>query len=315
MRDLYGRTIDYLRLSVTDLCNYRCIYCMPESGVCKRAHHEILSIEELVEICRAAVRCGIKKIRLTGGEPLARQGILELCRQVRAIDGLQELVMTTNGSMLREQAETLKKIGVDRLNISLDTLKRDRFQAITRRDGLPDVLDGIQAAQEAGFTGTKLNVVLMGGVNDDEISDFVGLTRNRDLSVRFIELMPMHICADWPQERFLPAEVVLQTVPELERVNAEGVAELFHVQGWQGTVGLIRPLSQCFCGTCNRIRITADGKMKPCLHSNCEIPLRGIHGEKLEAALRAGIMGKPPQHHLGQEVRSRSDRNMNQIGG
>jgi len=315
MRDRIGRTIDYLRLSVTDLCNYRCVYCMGEDGVCKKEHREILSIEELAEMGRAAVACGVKKIRLTGGEPLVRRGILELCRRLRELEGLQELTLTTNGSLLRQMAAELRAAGVDRLNVSLDTLDRERFRSITRRGELEDVLAGLRAAEDAGFTGTKLNAVLMGGINDDEIPALVRLTRDWDISVRFIELMPMGPCADWPRERFIGADAVLERMPALRLVRTDGVAEVYQVPGWVGTVGLIRPVSCGFCDRCSRIRITADGRLKPCLHDSREFPLRGLEGEALEEAIRRAVDAKPAQHHLAEERFSRSGRTMNEIGG
>ena len=195
MLDNCGRTIDYLRLSVTDLCNYRCRYCMPPEGVEKRPHGDILSIEELSEIAAAAAACGVKKIRLTGGEPLVRRGLIELVRQLRAIPGVEELCLTTNGSLLPRLARPLREAGLDRLNISLDTLRPDRFAAMTRLGTLRDVLDGIQAAEAAGFEDLKLDTVLIGGFNDDEIGDFVDLSRDRPWELRFIELMPMGPCA------------------------------------------------------------------------------------------------------------------------
>ena len=314
MNDNFGRKIDYLRLSVTDLCNYRCAYCMAEEGVPKRTHGDILSIEELAEVGEATVRCGVRKIRLTGGEPLVRRGILTLCERLRALDGLEELVLTTNGSLLGGMAADLKAAGIDRLNVSLDTLRPERFRAITRRGELRDVLDGLDAAKAAGFARTKLNVVLMGGVNDDEIGDFVALTSDNDWSVRFIELMPMGVCAAFPRERFLSADAVPAAVPELEPVGGDGVAELYRAPGHRGTVGLIRPLTRCFCATCDRIRVTADGKLKPCLHSSAEIPLRGLRGAALEDAIRGAARAKPERHHL---VQSGSDtpRSMFEIGG
>jgi len=315
MRDRIGRTIDYLRLSVTDLCNYRCIYCMGEDGICKKDHRDILSIEELTEMGRAAVACGVRKIRLTGGEPLVRRGILELCRRLRALEGLEELTLTTNGSLLPQMAAELKDAGVDRLNISLDTLNEERFHTVTRRGELKDVLAGLRAAEEAGFTGTKLNTVLMGGINDDEIAALVGLTREKDVSVRFIELMPMGPCAGWPEERFISGETVLEKMPELELKRTDGVAEIYQVPGWAGTVGLIRPVSCGFCDRCSRIRITADGRLKPCLHDGREIPLRGLWGQELEAAIRTAVDAKPARHHLAEERCSRSGREMNEIGG
>ena len=313
MTDRYGRTIRYLRLSVTDLCSYRCVYCMAEEGVEKRRHGDVLSIEELAEIGAAAVRCGVDKIRLTGGEPLVRRGILTLCERLRALPGLRELTVTTNGAALGAMAAALRAAGVDRLNVSLDTLRPERFRAVTRRGELDDVLRGLDAADAAGFTGTKLNVVLLGGVNDDEIADFVALTRDGSRSVRFIELMPMGVCAGFPRERFLSADAVLAAVPELERVGGDGVAELYRAPGHRGTVGLIRPVSRCFCAACDRIRVTADGRLKPCLHSAEELPLRGLHGAALEDAIRAGAASKPERHHLAQG--SGTPRGMFEIGG
>ncbi len=315
MRDGIGRTIDYLRLSVTDLCNYRCLYCMGEDGVPKKDHREILSIEELAEMGRAAVACGVRKIRLTGGEPLVRRGILALCRDLRALDGLEELTLTTNGSLLPRMAADLRAAGVDRLNVSLDTLDEEKFRRITRRGELREVLDGLRAAEDAGFRDIKINTVLMGGVNDDEIPRLGGLTRNRAVSVRFIELMPMGPCAGWPAERFIGADAVLRAVPELELDRTDGVAEVYRVPGWAGTVGLIRPVSCGFCDRCSRIRITADGRLKPCLHSSREIPLRGLEGQALEAAIRQAAAAKPERHYLAEEGRSRTARDMNEIGG
>ena len=313
MQDLRGRTIDYLRLSVTDLCNYRCLYCMGPDGVCKKEHREILSLEELAEIGRAAVACGVKKIRLTGGEPLVRRGILDLCRMLRALPGLEELTLTTNGAALPRMAADLKAAGVDRLNVSLDTLQPGKFRTITRCGELEEALAGLDAAEAAGFTGTKINAVLMGGVNDDEIADLAALTRKRDWSVRFIELMPLGVCAGWPRERFISADAVLQALPRWEAAGSDGVAELYRVPGWRGTVGLIRPMSRCFCAACSRIRVTADGKLKPCLHSAEEIPLRGLRGAALEDAIRRGAARKPDAHRLA--VGTDTERTMNEIGG
>ena len=314
MTDGCGRTIDYLRLSVTDRCNYRCRYCMPEEGVCKRDHRDMLTLEELAEIAWAAVQLGVKKIRLTGGEPLVRRGIVDLCRMLRAIPGLEELCLTTNGSLLPELAAPLREAGVDRLNISLDTLRPERFAQITRRGQLSDVLEGIAAAEAAGFQGLKFDTVLIGGFNDDEIPDFVELTRDHPWEMRFIELMPMGPCADWDKRCFLPGDVVLQRIGALQQIESCGVARRFRLPGANGTVGLISPVSHDFCAQCCRIRVTADGKLKGCLHSREEINLRGLHGAELEDAIRRGITQKPQRHHL-TERRSDTPRNMNQIGG
>ena len=224
MLDNQGRNIRYLRLSVTDRCNFRCQYCMPAEGVCKREHSEMLSFEELTEIVRTAVSLGVSKVRLTGGEPLVRRGIVDLCRSLRAINGVRELTMTTNGALLPQYAAELKQAGVDRLNISLDTLNKDKFASLTRGGSLADTLAGLDAAWNAGFRGTKLNAVLLGGVNADEIPALAQLAQDGKYEVRFIELMPIGECADWPRERFLSADAVLHALPELQRLPNEGVA-------------------------------------------------------------------------------------------
>ena len=314
MTDSCGRTIDYLRLSVTDLCNYRCRYCMPAEGVAKREHREMLSIEELAEIGQAAIHCGVKKIRLTGGEPLVRRGLLELCRLLRANPALEELCLTTNGALLPQLAQPLRDAGVDRLNISLDTLRPDRFASMTRLGRLQDVKAGISAAEAAGFSHLKFDVVLIGGFNDDEIGDFLELTQKHPWEVRFIELMPMGPCASWEKSCFLSAETVLKRYSTLQQIESQGVARRYRLPGAAGTVGLISPISHDFCSECRRIRVTADGKLKGCLHSREEITLRGLHGEALETAIRRAILQKPRQHHL-TEGGSGTLRTMNQIGG
>lgn len=315
MKDRYGRTIKYLRLSVTDLCNCRCVYCMGENGVPRLPHSAILSFEEIEEIVRAAVSLGVTKVRLTGGEPLVRRGIDELVRRLRGIEGVEELAMTTNGARLAEYAEALKEAGLDRLNVSLDTLDPEKFRRITRIGELRDTLDGLDAARRAGFEHIKLNTVLMGGVNDDEIAEIAALAKDGAFDVRFIELMPIGECTDWDRRRFLPAERVLEYLPKGERVPSDGVAELWRPAGFRGTVGLIRPLSHRFCADCDRIRVTADGCLKPCLHSAREIPLRGKHGEALVRTIAEGMQTKPREHHMADGHASESRRGMNRIGG
>ncbi len=315
MKDRYGRTIKYLRLSVTDLCNCRCVYCMGENGVPRLPHSAILSFEEIEEIVRAAVSLGVTKVRLTGGEPLVRRGIDELVRRLRGIEGVEELAMTTNGARLAEYAARLKSAGLDRLNVSLDTLDPEKFRRITRIGELRDTLDGLDAARRAGFEHIKLNTVLMGGVNDDEIAEIAALAKDGAFDVRFIELMPIGECTDWDRRRFLPAERVLEHLPKGERVPSDGVAELWRPAGFRGTVGLIRPLSHRFCADCDRIRVTADGCLKPCLHSAREIPLRGKHGEALVRTIAEGMQAKPREHHMADGHASESRRGMNRIGG
>ena len=312
MKDNYSREITYLRLSVTDRCDLRCRYCMPAEGIRKRSHMDICTIEELLEIARQAVRCGVRKIRVTGGEPLVRRGIVELCRDAAALDGVGEVCMTTNGTALSRMAGPLREAGVKRLNISLDTLRPERFSYITRTGSLHDVFSGIEAAFAAGFSGNKLNVVLMKDFNEDEIPDFVELARRYPLEVRFIELMPI---GGGKAAAYLPASAVLHACPELEPVDCSGVARRYRLPDGRGLVGLITPVSNCFCGSCGRIRVTADGKLKPCLHSAQEIPLRGLHGDALYQAICEGIAEKPAGHRLAETGHSAAGRNMNQIGG
>ena len=315
MNDVLGRTITYLRLSVTDRCDLRCRYCMAEDGVPKRRHDELCSFEELRDFAAAAVRLGVTKIRITGGEPLVRRGIVELCAMLRAIPGVEELCLTTNGTHLPQLAGALREAGVDRLNISVDSLRPERYREITRTGELARVRQGIEASESAGFRELKLNCVLLGGVNDDEIGDFVRLTREKSWQVRFIELMPMGVCTAWPREFFLPAQAVLERVPELRPAGQSGVARLYRLPGALGTVGLIEPMSCSFCSGCTRIRITADGKLKPCLHSDTELPLRGLAGESLEQAIRRGILTKPERHHMDESGRTETRRDMFEIGG
>lgn len=315
MLDGEGRLIEYLRLSVTDRCNCRCTYCMPAGGVPMLGHRDILSFEELTEVVAACARLGVRKVRLTGGEPLVRRGLPELVRMIRAVSGVEELAMTTNATLLAPVAAELRRAGLDRLNVSLDTLDAARYAELTRGGSLEDALAGLAAARDAGFSHTKVNCVLMGGVNDADVPRLAELARTEPIDVRFIELMPMGPCAGWPKARFIPAETVLEAVPGLEPLRRDGVAELWHAPGWEGNVGLIRPMSHRFCDGCSRIRVTADGRLKPCLHSAAEIPLRGLHGEALLSELRRGIAAKPAYHHMDQDHASQSARDMNEIGG
>lgn len=315
MLDGEGRLIEYLRLSVTDRCNCRCTYCMPAGGVPMLGHKDILSFEELTEVVAACAQLGVRKVRLTGGEPLVRRGLPELVRMIRAVPGVEELAMTTNATLLAPVAAELHHAGLDRLNVSLDTLDAAHYAELTRGGSLEDALAGLAAARDAGFSRTKVNCVLMGGVNDADVPRLAELARTEPIDVRFIELMPMGPCAGWPKARFIPAETVLEAVPGLQPLRRDGVAELWHAPGWAGNVGLIRPMSHRFCDGCSRIRVTADGRLKPCLHSAAEIPLRGLHGEALLAELRRGIAAKPAYHHMDQDHASQSARDMNEIGG
>lgn len=319
MMDSYGRNINYLRLSVTGMCNLRCKYCMPEKGIKKKAHEEILSLETIEQIAFSAVNLGFQKIRITGGEPLIRKGIIDAIDQIAQLKsrGLKDLGLTTNGTLLSRYADELKKAGLTRVNISLDSLDSEKYSQITRGGKLSDVLEGIQAAKEAKLLPLKINVVLIGGFNDDEIEEFVNLTREDDVEVRFIELMPIGEASRWDQEHFLTGTEILKRVPQLMPLVFKGlgaVARLYKLPNSKGRVGIISPLSHHFCNYCNRIRITPDGKLKPCLHSDHELDIRN-YGDDYERFLLDGIYTKPNRHYIQNENYMPILRNMNEIGG
>lgn len=313
MKDRFGRNITYLRISVTDLCNLRCKYCMPESGVKSLCHSDILSIEEIVEIVRIASKNGIKKIRLTGGEPLVRRGFINLCKQISEINEIEDIAITTNGVYLKSMADELFENKVRRINFSLDTLIKEKYNDITRRNDFDKTMESLFYAIKKGFK-VKINVVLIGGFNDDEIEDFVNLANKYELEVRFIELMQIGETANWSKDKFVSNKIVLEKVPELEFDGVSGVAKIYKIKGQKGRIGLISPISCSFCEDCNRIRLTSDGKLKPCLHSRDEINLKGLSGEKLEEVFKRGIFEKPEKHHL-EDGKSESARDMNKIGG
>ena len=317
MTDLFGRNITYLRLSVTELCNLRCRYCMPAEGVCKKAHEEMLTQEEMIMAVRAAASLGVTKLRITGGEPLVKPNIVELCREAAAVPGIRELCLTTNGTLLPKLAEPLRAAGVQRLNISLDTLDEEKFRYITRVGSLRETLQGIEAASAAGFEKIKINTVLIGGFNDGEIPALAALTLRYPVDVRFIELMPMVDFPNFGPEAFLPNRVVIEKMPRLQPLPEDGgVARLYQLPGALGRVGLISPVSAHFCAACNRIRITADGKIKPCLHAADELSIKGLGEEEMKQMLREAILAKPKWHgELSYAEHSRARRSMNQIGG
>ena len=317
MLDSFGRDITYLRVSVTELCNLRCRYCMPEEGVCKKAHEEMLTEDEMILAVRAAASLGIRKLRITGGEPLVKKNIVSICRRAAAVDGIEEVCFTTNGTLLPALALPLREAGVRRINISLDTLDRDKFRYITRLGELDQALAGIDAALGAGFEKIKLNAVLIGGFNDDEIPALAGLTRRWPVDLRFIELMPMLDDDSFGPDAYLPCGAVLERLPELEPEQSDGgVAKLYRLPGAEGRIGLISPLSAHFCSACNRIRLTADGKLKPCLHSDAEYSLKGRDYDGMVETLRSAILSKPSWHGALDAVnRSHAGRSMNQIGG
>ena len=313
MKDRFGRDITYLRISVTDLCNLRCKYCMPESGVESLCHSDILSLEEIVEIVKVAAKNGITKIRLTGGEPLVRHGFVHLCKEISKIEQIEDIAITTNGVHLKNMADDLFENKVKRINFSLDTLVKEKYNDITRRNDFDKTMESLFYAIEKGFK-VKLNVVLIGGFNDDEIENFIKLANDYDLEVRFIELMQIGETANWSKDKFVSNKIVLEKVPKLEFDGVSGVAKIYKIKGQKGKIGLISPISCSFCSDCNRIRLTSDGKLKPCLHSKDEINLKGLSGEELEEVFKRGIFDKPEKHHL-EEGKSESARDMNKIGG
>ena len=317
MIDRLGRNITYMRLSVTELCNLRCRYCMPEEGVCKKSHFDMLTEDEMVTAVEAAAALGITKLRITGGEPLVKKNIVSICRRAAAVDGIQEVCLTTNGVLLPQLAKPLKEAGVKRLNMSLDTLDPSKYAYITRIGTLENFREGFHAALDAGFEKVKINAVLIGGFNDNEIVPLAELTKHYPVDVRFIEMMPMYDSGDFDQNAFVPNSRVLEVLPEAEAVSHDGgVAKLYRLPGAKGNIGLISPVNAHFCGECNRIRLTADGKVKPCLHSADEYSLKGLTFEGMKQVLEEAIWNKPAWHgDLDALHRSQAGRNMNQIGG
>lgn len=320
MLDGEGREINYLRISVTDLCNLRCRYCIPEEGIIKKCHSDILSMEEIEEIVKVSTKLGVNKVRLTGGEPLVRRGIVGLIEKISEIPGINEVALTTNGTLLGQYAKDLKKAGLKRVNISLDTLQEDRYEYITNGGKLKDVLEGIRAAKEVGLTPLKLNVVLVKGFNDDEIDDFLNLTIENEYDIRFIELMPIGDNGEWSKEHSISNNIVLKKYPNLiPMVNKDksAPAQHYRLPGAKGRVGLINPISSHFCSSCNRIRLTADGKIKPCLHSNDEVDIKTVLREKgdILPIITKAVRMKPKEHHMNEKNYSPIDREMIQIGG
>lgn len=317
MIDQHGRAITYLRVSVTELCNLRCRYCMPAEGVAKKRHEDMLTEDELIMALEAAASLGIKKLRITGGEPLVKPNIVSICQRAAAIQGIEELCLTTNGVRLPQLAVPLRQAGVSRLNISVDTLDADKYAYITRVGRLDDFWWGVHAALNAGYEKIKLNAVLIGGFNDSEIRPLAELTLRYPVDVRFIELMPMLNHPDFGSEAFIPYTRVLETLPEAVPVAPDGgVAKLYRLPNALGNIGLISPVHAHFCNACNRIRLTADGKIKPCLHSADEFSLKGLDVEGMRAQLEQAIWHKPSWHgDLDAAHPSKAGRSMNQIGG
>ncbi|WBW50069.1 GTP 3',8-cyclase MoaA [Peptoniphilus equinus] len=315
MNDAFGRQIDYLRISVTDKCNLRCRYCMPETGVPYINHDKLLTIEDYCEILAAAKELGIDKVRFTGGEPLVKKGIVALIQKASQI-GFRDISLTTNGILLESMADDLQAAGLNRVNISLDTLDPNKYHAITRWGHLEDVYQGIEAARRVGFTPIKLNVVLMSGFNDDEVTDFFDLAHRDDVDVRFIELMPIGTGRDF-KDLIVSNQRILASHPELEAVPSldNGPATYYRCPGKRGRIGFISPMSCKFCSSCNRLRVDATGHLIPCLHSDLRLSLSEALGDrdKLKALMVQSAMIKPQTHHLDEGALT--DKPMNRIGG
>jgi len=324
--DGFNRPITYLRVSVTDKCNLRCIYCMPEGGLPWLRREEILSYEEIAQIVAAAASAGVRTIRLTGGEPLVRRNLSRLVAAIAAVPGIEDIALSTNGLLLEEQLPELIAAGLRRINLSLDTLQADRFEAIARRPGLDAVLRAIEAAIAAGLTPLKINCVVMRGRNDDELTAFAQMTRTRPVFVRFIELMPVHENLGLQRDAYVSAGEMLErigAIGELHPVGGpegNGPARYYAFDGAQGAIGVITPLSHDYCERCNRVRLTADGRLRLCLFGDHSLDLRsplrsGATTDQLAEIFRAGMLIKPERHHLRLGEASSAMRAFSEIGG
>ena len=324
--DRNNRVINYLRISLTDRCNLRCAYCMPEEGIRCLPHAEILTYEEILRLARLAVGGGIRKVRLTGGEPLVRKGVVEFVCRLGELEGLEVIGLTTNGVLLADYAEDLRACGVSRINVSLDTLRPDRYARITRRDAFHRVLEGLRAAERAGFKPIKINVVAMRGVNDDEILDFARLSLEKPYHVRFIEFMPVGAENGWTKDRFISTDEIRERIGRLGSLRPlqhrpmDGPAERFVLEGGRGEIGFIGALSHRFCSQCNRLRLTSAGTLRGCLFSDEEIdvktPLRsGASDEVLSGLIQRAIETKPAGHGSLLQSPRKCSRPMSTIGG
>jgi GTP 3',8-cyclase len=326
MRDGFGRRIEYLRISVTDKCNLRCVYCMPEEGLPWLGRSEILSYEEIAQIVTEMAGLGLRRIRLTGGEPLVRRDLPHLAALLKAVPGIENLALSTNAVLLRQQAGALKDAGVDRVNISLDSLRPERVDAIARRRGShAAIFDGLAAAEEVGFEPIKVNTVVLRGRNDDELEDFARITMERPWHVRFIEVMPVGENLDVSADEYVPALEMLHRVRSIGALEpvagppGSGPATYFRLPGARGTVGVITPMSHNYCDRCNRMRLTASGRLRPCLFGDLEVDLREPlrRGESIGPLVHHALAIKPERHHLlrGSAAGSGGLLALSQIGG
>jgi cyclic pyranopterin phosphate synthase len=323
LRDQFGRSIEYLRISVTDRCNFRCVYCMPEQGMAWLPKRDILSYEEIAEVVRQLAPLGLRRVRITGGEPTIRPALDTLIRELRAVSSVEDIALSTNGAKLVELAPILRAAGLDRVNISADSLRPERITAIARRDLGFDPVRAASAAQLAGLGPIKLNVVVMRGINDDEVTDFARLTIEHPWHVRFIELMPVGDMRELTWEHVVPSGEILATIgslgalaPSSGPARGNGPATYYRFAGAAGTVGVITPMTHTYCGSCNRVRLTADGRLRTCLYGDHEVNLRDAlrAGEPLEPLFRRALAEKPKEHNLLQ-MRVGGLRALSQVGG
>ncbi|MGB6600173.1 MAG: GTP 3',8-cyclase MoaA [Candidatus Cybelea sp.] len=324
--DGFSRPITYLRVSVTDKCNLRCVYCMPEGGLPWLRRDEILSYEEIAQIVRAAASVGVRAIRLTGGEPLVRRNLSRLIATIASIPGIDDIALSTNGLLLEEQLPELVTAGLRRINLSLDTLQADRFEAIARRPGLDAVMRAIDDAISAGLTPVKINCVVMRGKNDDELADFARLTYDRPVFVRFIEVMPVIENVDLQRDAYVSSDEILERISAIDNLQqvigpaGNGPARYFALPGAAGAVGVISPLSHDYCERCNRVRLTADGRLRLCLFGDYALDLRspvrrGAITDELASLLRSAMLIKPERHHLRLGETTSRMRAFSEIGG
>jgi len=326
MIDQFGRTITYLRISVIDKCNLRCIYCMPHGLVNKTRLSELLTDDELVELATIFAELGITKIRLTGGEPLLRPGLVELVARLTKIPGIRVLAMSTNGVLLKRHTRALKEAGLHRVNVSLDTLSCEKFARITGQDAWQTVVEGIVEAKAVGLKPVKVNTVLMKGVNDDEILALVGWAIEQELELRFIEWMPTNPLVDLEREgKFLSNEVARSAIEERYRLipddpDPHSPARSFRIDGTRARVGFINPLSNVFCAMCNRVRLKVNGRIKTCLHGQEELDLKamlrlGLPREAIKQQIADTVFLRPEQHFLNRSEVPHQDFVMTQVGG
>ena len=323
LRDQWGRSIEYLRISVTDRCNFRCVYCMPKEGLQWLPKAEILTYEEIVEVVRQLAPLGLRRLRITGGEPTIRPDLESLIRQLKAVPDIEDIALSTNGAKLPQMARSLRDAGLDRVNMSADSLRPERIAAIARRDLAFDPIAAATAAEEAGLSPIKINFVVLRGTNDDEVEDFARLTIDRPWHIRFIELMPVGDMRELTWEHVVPSEEVLQRIaglgaltPDGGPARGNGPAKYYRLDGAAGTVGVITPMTHTYCGSCNRVRLTADGRLRTCLYGDHEVNLRDPlrEGRALEPLFRQALAEKPKEHALLQ-MKVGGLRALSQVGG